>query len=263
MAIQFYKYQGAGNDFVIVDDRDLSFDANNQDLINRICDRRFGIGGDGLMLLQNSEGYDFRMVYFNSDGKEGSMCGNGGRCLVRFAHDLGVIEQKTTFIAVDGPHEAALDEQGLVHLKMIDVNEIQKKETDFFMNTGSPHYVSFVNDLEHMDVFQKGKAIRYNDEYKAEGTNVNFCEVKGHADLMVRTYERGVEDETLACGTGVTAVALAYALQFNLDEKINIKVLGGDLAVSYTKSEQAFTDVFLIGPAKFVFKGMLNVSDLK
>lgn len=263
MAIQFYKYQGAGNDFVIIDDRELSFDTNNQDLIQRICDRRFGIGGDGLMLLQNSSDYDFRMVYFNSDGKEGSMCGNGGRCLVRFAYDLGVIGKKTNFIAVDGPHEAELDEQGLVHLKMINVDEIQQKGTDFFMNTGSPHYVSFVNDLEHMDVFQKGRAIRYNDEFKKEGTNVNFCEVKSHANLFVRTYERGVEDETLACGTGVTAVALAYALQNNLQEKIDVKVLGGDLAISYNKTEQGFNNVFLIGPAKFVFKGVLNVSDLK
>lgn len=260
MLINFYKYQGAGNDFVIIDDRDNQFDHTNHQLVKFLCDRRFGIGGDGLMLLRSREGYDFEMVYFNADGNEGSMCGNGGRCIVAFAHDLGVIKDSCYFIAVDGPHEANLiKEKEWISLKMIPVVSIEK-DKDYFLNTGSPHYVVNVESgLDQFDVVASGKSIRYNDRFKAEGTNVNFVEWNDEK-LKIRTYERGVEDETLACGTGVTAAVLA--MHDNGIVKNNfcdVKAMGGDLRVTFEKSELGYDNIWLQGPAKFVFKGVINI----
>jgi diaminopimelate epimerase len=254
--MKFYKYQGTGNDFVVVDDRSGSFPVS-QPYIAHLCHRRFGVGADGLMLLQNAEGYDFRMVYFNADGTEGSMCGNGGRCLVRFAHDLGIIGNETTFIAVDGEHQAKVSPE-VISLKMIDVNEVEKNEIYDFMNTGSPHYVEYVEDLKNMDVYQKGKNIRYSEPFVSRGgTNVNFVEVVGDNQLEVRTYERGVEDETYACGTGVTACALSANLRYGFEDFVDIKVLGGQLRIEFDRTATGYENIFLIGPAVRVFEGMI------
>lgn len=259
MNIPFYKYQGTGNDFVMIDNRDLQFQQDNTELINRMCDRRFGVGADGLILLNPSDTYDFTMVYYNADGNEGTMCGNGGRCLVAFAHDLGVIKDKTTFDAVDGLHHATI-ENGLVNLQMIDVSEIQINAEYAFLNTGSPHHVQLVENIGAYDVFNNGKKIRNGAPYFKEGTNVNFAEAIDDTTFRVRTFERGVEDETLACGTGVTAVAIAmYAQNLTQSQQIKLLVEGGELEVSFQKKGNLFEDVFLKGPAKFVFDGTFQV----
>ncbi len=252
--MKFYKYQGTGNDFVVIDDREEIFPIS-QEYIAHLCHRRFGIGADGLMLLQNTEGYDFRMVYFNADGTEGSMCGNGGRCLVRFAHDLGIIGDSTTFIAVDGEHEAKIMSD-VIALKMIDVNQIERTEKYDFMDTGSPHYVTYTDDLQNVDIYTQGKKIRYNEPFVSRGgTNVNFVEVVGDNKLEVRTYERGVEDETYACGTGATACALSANARFGFEKSVDIKVVGGNLRVEFDRSETGYENIFLIGPAVRVFEG--------
>ncbi len=256
MELQFYKYQGTGNDFVMVDNRSGAFDVRNTALVAQLCHRRFGIGADGFILLENEPGYDFKMVYFNSDGNQSSMCGNGGRCLVQFAHDLGVIGDRTKFLAIDGPHDAYL-ENGLVHLKMIDVEQIEHNGDHFYMNTGSPHYVKAVENLPDFQVFEEGKKIRNNDRFKEKGTNVNFTEKRGET-LHVRTYERGVEDETYSCGTGVTAAAIAASFS-GMNSPIQIQTLGGALAISFKKTSTGFNEVYLIGPAQQVFKGTVSI----
>jgi len=259
--IQFYKYQGAGNDFILVDNRDKAIDHTDPQLISRLCDRRFGIGGDGMMFLQNIEGYDFEMVYYNADGQPSSMCGNGGRCIVAFAKFLGVIDTDTDFLAVDGPHHAKISAQGdWVSLQMIDVDTVNRDGDAYVLNTGSPHYVTLTEGLKDKDVYHDGHAIRNNDTYKAKGINVNFVEPKGEG-YFVRTFERGVEDETYACGTGVTAVALAMAQHNNQTGTIEtpVKVLGGDLNIRFNYDGKAFKDIFLEGPAKLVFEGVVEM----
>jgi len=261
MLLPFYKYQGTGNDFVIIDDREQTFPVS-QALVARLCDRRFGIGADGLMLLQNHPQCDFRMVYFNADGNPSSMCGNGGRCLVRFGHDLNIFGQQTTFEAVDGLHEAYVQNR-LVYLKMNDVRYVQREPDFDFLNTGSPHYVTFVKNVEAMtqaDIVQQGRAIRYNDYFAPKGgTNVNFVEVLPDKSLFVRTYERGVEDETYSCGTGVTACALAAHFRQS-GSPVQIRTKGGDLEVSFCQiGEHEFTDIYLIGPAEKVFEGQIEI----
>jgi diaminopimelate epimerase len=261
MNINFSKYQGAGNDFILIDNRHSVLLNPDTELVAKICDRRFGIGGDGLMLLQNRKGFDFEMIYYNADGKPGSMCGNGGRCIAAFAHDLKIIESEASFLAVDGPHYAKISETGdWVSLQMINVNVINRDNEAFVLNTGSPHYVACAQNLKERDVYSEGKKIRYNSNYAAEGINVNFVEDLGD-HLFVRTYERGVEDETFACGTGVTAVALSVAKQKGLTGEINtpIQVLGGKLNVRFEYDGNSFTNVFLEGPAKFVFKGDIEI----
>jgi len=253
--IKFYKYQGAGNDFILIDNRTGFFDGNNIDLIHRLCDRRFGIGADGLMLLQDKENFDFEMLYYNADGREGSMCGNGGRCIVAFARDLGIITHKADFLAVDGTHQATISENQ-VNLGMVDVSEINRDGDAYVLNTGSPHYVKMVEDLTHYPVYNAGSAIRNNETYKEKGINVNFVE-KENNGYFVRTFERGVENETLACGTGATAAAIAMALQENRTGalEVPIRVLGGQLSISFTREGSYFKDVFLKGPADLVFEG--------
>jgi len=229
MSIQFYKYQGTGNDFVIIDNRDGQIHLTTEQ-VHHLCDRRFGIGADGLMLLNAKEGYDFEMVYFNADGKEGTMCGNGGRCLTRFAFDRGIHRNLFHFIASDGPHEAELNESGWIHLKMKDVNELTNFHGDTILDTGSPHYIKHVPEVGKIDVVQEGKSIRYSKTFEENGINVNFVESQDQ-NIIVRTYERGVEDETFSCGTGVTASALVFAHNENGFNRIEVQTKGGHLAV--------------------------------
>lgn len=257
MLLHFHKYQGTGNDFIMIDNRNSLFPKDTA-LIAHLCHRRFGIGADGLILIEkpSNPDLDFRMVYYNANGQEGSMCGNGGRCAVAFAQQLGIIEKKAVFEAIDGLHEAFLEEE-LVHLKMKDVSKIESNPKGyFFLNTGSPHYVEFVEKVAEMNVFEKGRAIRYNERFCQEGTNVNFVEILGNNLLQVRTYERGVEDETYSCGTGVTASALVYALQ-NPTQKVHIKTLGGELWVSFQQNSKGFTNIYLVGKAEKVFEGQI------
>jgi diaminopimelate epimerase len=261
MSTHFYKYQGAGNDFVLVDNRDLSFTETDAKTVSRLCNRRFGIGADGMMLLQNHDSYDFEMLYFNADGKPGSMCGNGGRCIVAFAKHLRIIDTETNFLAVDGPHYAKISENGKwVDLQMTDIDTIDKDGEAYVLNTGSPHYVAMVQGLETLDVFKTGYDIRNNDTYKSEGINVNFVEDLGD-HLFVRTFERGVEDETYACGTGVTAVALSMARHQNKTGHIStpVKVLGGNMNIHFDYDGRKFRNVFLCGPAEKVFEGDLKL----
>ena len=255
--MKFYKYQGTGNDFVIVDNRNDFFPKENTELINHICDRRFGIGADGFILLENDKSADFKMVYYNADGNESTMCGNGGRCIVAFAHFLDVFEEKTTFNAIDGLHEAEI-KSGIVKLKMVDVTNIKSIDKDYELNTGSPHYVQYVEDVENFDVYTNGNKIRNNATYSAEGINVNFVTPLTENKLFVRTYERGVEDETFSCGTGVTASALTFMQNNNLTS-VDIKVLGGNLKVSAEKSENGYKNIWLEGPAKQVFVGNYEI----
>lgn len=255
MNFHFYKYQGAGNDFVMIDDRKRTFPVDEES-VKRICDRHFGIGADGLILLHDDAGLDFQMVYFNSDGHESSMCGNGGRCVVQFAKKLGLIGSETRFNAVDGIHEAIIEDK-MVHLKMSNVSEVQTPNDCIFLNTGSPHHIEFVQDVDQVDVNGRGAAIRYGSPYFEDGTNVNFVEITGKDSLKIRTYERGVEAETLACGTGVTAAAIAAFETGKLNSnEINVKALGGDLLVKFERnSSGGYENVWLTGPAEFVFEG--------
>lgn len=250
--MKFYKYQGTGNDFVMIDNRDLQF-LKDKNHIEKLCDRRFGIGGDGLILLENDEKSDFKMVYYNSDGNESTMCGNGGRCIVAFAHFLDIFEEKTQFVAIDGLHDAEI-KNGIVKLKMIDVETINQDNENFVLDTGSPHFVKFVSDIENFDVYNNGHAIRNSEAYKKEGINVNFVEKISENEIFVRTYERGVEDETYSCGTGVTAASLVFLKDKN-QNSVNVKVLGGNLKVYAEQYGNSFKNVWLEGPAKQVFRG--------
>lgn len=251
----FYKYQGTGNDFIMIDNRNLKFPQKDASLVQNMCDRRFGIGADGLILLNPSDQWDFKMVYFNADGKEGSMCGNGGRCLVAFAKKRGIISDKTTFEAIDGLHHAIVEDE-MIKLQMIEVSEIKIEPNHVFLDTGSPHHVQLVADIADYDVFSNGRKIRNGSPYFQTGTNVNFVEPLGTNTFRVRTYERGVEAETLACGTGVTAVAIAmHAQNLTQSNKVNLKVEGGTLEVSFDREDDGYRNVFLKGPATFVFKG--------
>ena len=253
----FYKYQGTGNDFVMIDNRNGQFPKEDTELVAKICHRRFGVGADGLILLENDTETDFRMVYFNADGKEGSMCGNGGRCIVAFANFLEVIEEETVFNAVDGLHKATIVGD-LVSLKMLDVSEIKEKSNALFMDTGSPHHIQLVNGLKSFNVAKEGARIRYGI-YGEKGSNVNFVETNVDGGFSIRTYERGVEDETLSCGTGVTAVALGmYHLGNTKEKTVAVKALGGNLEVSFKEDHGAYSNIYLKGEAKQVFKGELT-----
>ena len=260
MRIQFYKYQGTGNDFVMIDNRSEFFPKEDTALIERLCDRRFGIGADGLILLENDAKTDFKMVYYNSDGNQSTMCGNGGRCLVAFAKQLNVIGDTTSFNAVDGLHHASVSQDGIVSLQMIDVDNVKTTADYSFLNTGSPHHIQLVDDLENYNVKENGAAIRYGDLYGKAGSNINFVKKIDDTTFALRTYERGVEDETLACGTGATAAAIAMNAigQTNLTA-INMNVEGGKLSVSFEKEGDKYSNVFLNGPAKFVFEGTIEI----
>jgi diaminopimelate epimerase len=257
MLIRFWKYHGTGNDFVMVDDREEQFHPTTEQ-VAYICHRRFGIGADGLIIVRK-DGVHLRMVYFNSDGRESTMCGNGGRCFVAFCHALGIIDRQGEFLAVDGPHEFALMD-GIVSLRMQDVHRIDAFGNDMVLNTGSPHYIRFADEVGSLNVHAHGKNIRYSAPFKAEGINVNFVAKEGDA-IRVRTYERGVEDETLSCGTGVTAAALAFDRNsINGKNRVAVRTLGGDLEVSFQPTAAAgYSDIWLHGPAIHVFSGEIEL----
>jgi diaminopimelate epimerase len=257
MKLHFYKYQATGNDFVVMDNREgkLSF---TKEQIEKICHRKFGVGADGLMLIEKHPSLNFNLEYFNSDGSQ-SLCGNGSRAAVHFASQLGLVNGHSTFQAYDGPHSAELLSAGTIRLKMNDVKEIQSIGDDYFLNTGSPHYIRFVDDIKQYPAVEEGRKIRYSDAFKPGGTNVNFVQLLADNTIYVRTYERGVEDETLSCGTGVTAAALAASLKGYLSP-VDIKVIGGDLSVEFKSSQSGtFSEIFLVGPAKMVFEGDLEL----
>ncbi len=259
MLLSFYKYQGTGNDFILLDNRAGGIQLEKEE-VAALCHRRFGIGADGLMLLELIPGYDFKMVYYNSDGQISSMCGNGGRCIASFANQLGLGSNgRFNFLAVDGPHEAIVSGDR-VELRMQDVKRIESTGDAFFLNTGSPHYVKFVTGLAEMDVVSEGRTIRNSAAYREEGTNVNFMEVLGDT-IHVRTYERGVEEETWSCGTGVTAAALVASANGTSTARnsCRIQTSGGELEVSFERVlEQNFYNIWLKGPALAVFSGTIE-----
>ena len=259
--ISFYKYQGTGNDFILLDQMENTYELTTQQIEN-LCHRRFGIGADGLMMLRKAEGYDFEMVYYNSDGNRSTMCGNGGRCIVKFAFDLGYIGDVCSFLAVDGPHEAVVKKDNQVELGMIDVSDIKQIKEDevFELFTGSPHYVKFVDHEEDLNaIVKEGRSVRYSSDYAVQGINVNLVYDNGGPDIQMATYERGVEDETYSCGTGVTAAAISHALRRALNDEIFVKTKGGNLRVGFVRENEKFQHVVLKGPALFVFKGEVSI----
>ncbi len=259
MLIHFYKYHGTGNDFIVIDNRQELPVSGNQTLVNRLCDRRFGIGADGLMLLYGHDQYDFEVNYFNADGLEGSFCGNGARCIAAFAYRSGITGKSMHFKAYDGIHEASV-ENGQVRVKMSDVNRVEKRNDFYFLDTGSPHAVFSRSDVKTMDAYAEGKKIRYSKPFEPGGTNVDFIQPDGNT-LFVRTYERGVENETLSCGTGVVASAICSVLDDKMDKPpVSVQTRGGKLEVDFTiDTENHITDIWLIGPATFVFEGKIEI----
>ena len=256
MHFRFSKYQGTGNDFIMIDDREGRFPAANVSLVAHCCDRRFGVGADGLILVQKCEEADFKMVYFNADGRESTLCGNGARCTVAFASALGIIGKTTRFLAVDGLHTAQIIAPEVVALRMHDVAELQRFEQHYFLDTGSPHHVQMVDNLKAFPVVEEGRRIRQGAPYFDAGSNVNFVEQVDESTFAIRTYERGVENETLSCGTGATAVALAMHHSGKTQaQRLTIQVEGGALILSFTPNEKGYSCIDLEGPAEFVFDG--------
>lgn len=261
MTVQFHKYQGTGNDFVVADNRTGIYNSLTTDQIKRICDRRFGIGADGLMLLNEKPGYHFEMKYYNADGREGTMCGNGGRCMTKFAYHQGLLHDTYRFLASDGAHEAEIDMDGIVSLKMKDVDTLRRFHNDYLVNTGSPHYIKMVVGVMDLDVYKKGKEIRNSREFVEDGVNVNFVEQMTEPDrITVRTYERGVEDETYSCGTGVTAAALVCYHNENGFNEVEVTTLGGKLTVEFDRlNDGLYRNIWLCGPAEKVFEGTFQI----
>ena len=260
MTLQFSKYEGTGNDFILIDDRKLQFPANEQ-LISKLCDRHFGIGADGILLVQHSEGYDFGMSYYNSDGSAATFCGNGGRCITAFAHQMGICENTCRFMAADGIHHARITENhGLVKIVELDMQDpvIYRSDKNMcYLNTGTYHVVKFVDNPDNVDILESGREIRYDAGYEPHGTNVNFAKSL-KKELYVRTYEKGVENETLSCGTGVTASAIAASLKYG-GNSFYVNTAGGRLFVSFTRTDDTFKNVKLTGPAKLVFEGTIEI----
>jgi diaminopimelate epimerase len=262
MTLSFFKYQGTGNDFIILDNRAGLINNLNTEIIAQLCHRKYGIGADGLMLMNSHEQYDFEMIYYNADGKTSSMCGNGGRCMVKFAFDLGIHKYTYTFLAIDGLHEAEIEKNGGVKLRMNDVKEVVFEKGHYILNTGSPHFIKPAENVENVDVSKSGNEIRFSKQFEQEGINVNFVESLDNDSIFVRTYERGVEDETLSCGTGVTAAALVFAHNDRGFNRVEVKTLGGHLSVEFNKvDDQNFKDIWLCGPATFVYKGEIIIEN--
>jgi diaminopimelate epimerase len=257
MNFVFFKYQGTGNDFIILDDRDARFPVDEQ-LIVQLCDRKFGIGSDGLILIQRSDICDFHMAFYNPDASQ-SFCGNGSRCAVAFAYRIGITNITTHFSAIDGMHNATIEAIDQVEVSMKDVTEISKLNDDFVLETGSPHFVRFVSSLIDENIKQIGREIRYSSSFIENGINVNIVEIANDNTLECATYERGVEDETLSCGTGVTAMALAANYYKNLPSPITVLTKGGELEVRFEKKEETYKNIYLKGPATFVFKGEIEI----
>lgn len=256
--ISFYKYQGTGNDFLMIDGRADNIQLSNQQ-IRQLCDRRFGVGADGIIILKNHPTLDFEMDYYNADGTQ-SMCGNGGRCTVQFAKQIGIQKKTYRFLAIDGQHTATIEDNGWVHLKMSDVHDYEVSSGDFIINTGSPHYIKFLEDVADVDVMEEGRRIRNNSRFLEKGINVNFVQTLDDTSIFVRTYERGVEAETFSCGTGVTAASLLSAHNDRGFNRIEVSTNGGKLAVEFDKEgDNDFENIWLCGPATFVFKGELNI----
>ena len=264
MVYQFYKYEGCGNDFVIIDER-TDWIQLTEEQITALCDRRFGIGADGLLSLRNHPEHDFQMVYYNSDGSRATMCGNGARCLSAFAHKMNAIGIKGSFLADDGKHSAEIlwieDAVSQVAISMIDATPDFVSDDHVSINTGTPHYALFVDDIETADVINTGRNIRYNPQFEPIGTNVNFVQITAFG-IAVRTYEKGVEDETLACGTGVTASAMAASIRTGKNS-FDVKALGGNLHVSFDKDGDTFTNVILTGPARLVYSGQFDLQTIQ
>jgi len=256
MILKFSKYQGAGNDFVLIDNRKNKIQLSEKQIKN-LCHRRFGVGADGLMLLETDQTTNFKMKYYNSDGKEGTMCGNGGRCIVAFAKEIGIIQKHYHFTAIDGSHEAILKDSE-VNLKMSDVNDIKQFESDWFLDTGSPHAVEVVKNISEVKVASEGKKLRYDQRFGTEGTNVNFIEINNNK-LKIRTYERGVEAETYACGTGAVASAIIANQIDTSQNKFILEALGGTLEVSFDRNNNSYTNIWLKGPAVKVFSGEILI----
>ncbi len=255
--IFFEKYQGTGNDFIMIDNREGQFKDYHLSQIGNFCDRNFGIGSDGLILIEDHPEYDFEMQYFNPDGTQ-SLCGNGSRCAVMYCHNLKIISNKTTFFTIEGKLDAEIIDQ-IVSIKMPAVSGYTHFKEDLFIHTGSPHLVRFVTDIEEIDVLNEGKKIRYNKKFNPEGTNVNFVQKMREDRIFVRTYERGVENETLSCGTGVTASAIALGLKNN-QKHIYITTKGGDLEVKFEPDGSGgFTNIYLIGTAVKVYAGWIDI----
>ena len=264
LKVHFFKYQATGNDFVLIDNRSGRFSFSKEQ-VRAVCDRKFGVGADGLMLIEKDADVNFNLQYYNSDGSQ-SLCGNGSRAAVNMAASLGMLNGKATFRAFDGLHDAEISEGGIVRLKMNDVEEVKHNGDDYVINTGSPHVIRFVTGIKGYPVVETGRKIRYSDAFQPGGVNVNFVEILPDNTIFVRTYERGVEDETLSCGTGVTAAALA-ASYHQLASPVIVKTLGGSLSVEYETRQQGlspgqagiFREIYLIGPTKLVFEGDLEL----
>lgn len=244
----------------MIDDRSNLFPVGNKAMISMLCDRRMGIGADGVILIQNHHSLDFRMIYFNPDGSE-SLCGNGSRCAIAFSKSLGIIDTETTFETTDGVHHARIENE-TIHFSLHDVSLIEQVAADWFINTGSPHHIVFKDDISDVNIIEEGSRIRYSEKYSPSGTNVNFVE-KSESKIKVRTYERGVENETLSCGTGVTACAIASSF-FGYTSPVTIEVLGGELSVSFDKiNDDKFENIYLSGPAKKVFGGTFQLPKIR
>ena len=263
MELKFVKMEGIGNDFILIDDRDefIEKTISYPELACRLCDRHFGIGADGLILIEKDDNFDFLMRYFNADGKEGTMCGNGGRCSVAYAANNGIIKgTETNFNAIDGLHSAILVNNKYVSLKMSDVSEITETNNSFYVNTGSPHFIQFTSNIKDINVYQSGKEIRNQTKHQPSGINVNFVEIESDK-IKIRTYERGVENETLACGTGSVASAVATKINANDGNYVvNVETLGGLLVVKFTKYEKMFKNIYLNGPANYVYSGKIELA---
>jgi diaminopimelate epimerase len=256
MTINFHKYQGTGNDFIMIHDIPERFPDGDLKLIQKLCHRKFGIGADGLILIRKHPALDFDMIYFNSDGTQ-SLCGNGSRCAVVFAKSLGLSRDEAEFNTIHGMLKASILD-GQVRLQMPDVREIKTMGDDQYIHTGSPHYIRYVSRLSDYNVFEEGKKIRYDEQFGARGTNVNFLEVLGKEEIFVRTYERGVEDETLSCGTGVTACAISYGIKTG-SSRVSVKTPGGLLSVEFTRGDNGrVRNIFLTGPALKIFEGSIT-----